>query len=91
LKPLALSNKDPKKPEYQMVTKDLVYVNDVSAFLLHIIKERGLNPAEAIVRIGCDGGAGSFKVLVNIFDPSISEPEKQGNLLTGFSPASFRE
>jgi hypothetical protein len=68
---------------YELQKKDLVYVNDVSDFILHIIRERSLDPAEAVVRIGCDGGGGSFKVICNIFDPSLLDQEKKGHLLTG--------
>jgi hypothetical protein len=78
-------SQDVKKAHYELVGKDLVYVNDVSEFILHIIRERGLNPAESLVRVGTDGGGGSFKVICNIFDASKVETEKKGHILTGFT------
>ena len=35
-----------------------------------------------LVRLSLDGGGGSFKVVVNIFDPE-SMDAKQGELMTG--------
>ena len=35
-----------------------------------VCKTRGLDPTKAVVRVGMDGGQGSFKVVVNIYDPA---------------------
>lgn len=75
--------KDPKKPNWVTKKKDLVFVNDTSAFILHIIKERGLDPSTAMMRVGTDGGSGSFKVVCNVFDPDQIENQKRGQLHTG--------
>ena len=42
----------------------------------HIIAERGLDREKVLIRVGLDGGQGSFKVIVSIFetdcDPDIT-------------------
>ena len=71
------------------VDKDLVFLKDPAAFVDHIVKERGLDKDQVIVRVGLDGGQGSFKVMVSIFetgyDPEISfsKSEGPGSRLTG--------
>ena len=71
--------------------KDLVFLKDPEAFFDHIIAERGLDREKVLIRVGLDGGQGSFKVIVSIFetdyDPEItfSEKEGPGNRLTGSS------
>ena len=35
---------------------------------MNIISERALNPYNTIVRVSIDGGGGSLKICVNIFD-----------------------
>jgi hypothetical protein len=42
---------------------------------------RGLDPSTTIVRVGTDGGGGSFKVIANIFDPE--KKQKKGEFDTG--------
>ena len=44
---------------------------------------RGIDPSKMLVRLSLDGGGGSFKVVVNIFDPE-SMDAKQGELMTGW-------
>ena len=71
--------------------KDLVYLKDPQAFFDHIVAERGLDREKVMARVGLDGGQGSFKVVVSIFetdyDPEItfSEKEAPGTRLTGSS------
>ena len=69
--------------------KDLVFLKDPQAFFDHIVEERGLDREKLLVRVGLDGGQGSFKVVVSIFetdyDPEITFTEKEGpgSRLTG--------
>ena len=71
--------------------KDLVFLKDPKEFFDHIIAERGLDREKVLIRVGLDGGQGSFKVIVSIFetdyDPDItfSTKEGPGNRLTGSS------
>ena len=71
------------------VVKDLVFLKDPAAFVDHIVEERGLERDQVMVRVGLDGGQGSFKVVVSIFetgfDPEISfsKSEGPGSRLTG--------
>ena len=46
-------------------------VADASDYVQHLIKLRGLDPAKTLVRLGLDGGGGSLKILVSVFDPTI--------------------
>ena len=73
-----------KKSVTSTVMLDLVYVKDPVAFIDHVIKKRGLNRKKVLVRLGLDGGQGSFKVVASIFETD-SDPKKEdpGNLLTG--------
>ena len=41
-----------------------------------------MDPATTLVRISNDGGGGSFKVIVNLFDPEVEE-KKAGECLSG--------
>ena len=50
------------------VDRNLVFVKDSSNFVMNIIRERALNPYNTIVRVSIDGGGGSLKICVNIFD-----------------------
>ena len=79
-----------KKSVTSNVMLDLVYLKDPVAFIEHVIKERGLDKEKVLVRIGLDGGQGSFKVVASVFetdyDPEItfaSKKEGPGNRLTG--------
>ena len=78
--------KDEKKTAVEL---DLLYLKDPPAFIEHVIKERGLDRDKVLVRVGMDGGQGSFKVVASIFetdyDPEItlSSKEGPGTRLTG--------
>ena len=71
---------------------DLVYLEDTEAFITHVIGERGLDAERVIVRVGLDGGGGSFKVTASIFETTFQEVEEttfqeveesEGDKLTG--------
>ena len=66
------------------VDLDLVYLEDVEAFITYVIDERGLDAERVIVRVGLDGGGGSFKVTASIFETNFHEVEEtSGDKLTG--------
>ena len=44
-------------------------MQDTSSFILELIKQRGLEPLSAFVRLSLDGGGGFMKVIVNVFSP----------------------
>ena len=52
----------------KVVSKDLVYVQETSAFIMDLIKQRSLDLFSTFVRISMDGGGGLLKVIVNVFD-----------------------
>ena len=62
--------KNTKKVETYMTTKSICHVENTSDYVNHLIKQRGLDPNKTLVRIGLDGGGGSLKIMVSIFDPS---------------------
>jgi hypothetical protein len=66
---LELKKKVGKKIVTYKEDKDVVYVNDVNGLVQHVMKERSLDPAKTLVRIGLDGGGGSLKVIASIFEP----------------------
>ncbi len=51
------------------LSKNLVFIQDTSAFILKLIQERNLNPLTAFVRISLDGGRSFLKVILNVSDP----------------------
>ena len=57
------------KVNFQAVEKDLVYVNNISSLIFHICEQRSLDPLKSMVRVGIDGGGGSLKMIMNIFEP----------------------
>ena len=69
----------------------MIFEKDPKAFFDHIIAERGLDREKVLVRVGLDGGQGSFKVIVPIFEtdyePDITFSTKEGldKRLTGSS------
>ena len=71
---------------------DLVYVNNPTVFIDHIIEKRGLDKEKVLVRVGLDEGQGSFKVVVSIFetdyDPEVTfrKSEGPGKRLKGSNP-----
>ena len=52
-----------------ILNRSLVFVQDTSAFILHLINERKLDPASTLVRVSLDSGGSFMKVIVNVFDP----------------------
>ena len=52
----------------EKVERNLVFVKDSSDFVKNIVSERALNPYNIIVRVSINGGGGSLKICVNIFD-----------------------
>ena len=63
--------KETKVYETYVSAKRVCHVADASDYVQHLIKLRGLDPAKTLVRLGLDGGGGSLKVLVSVFDPTI--------------------
>ena len=69
--------------------RDLVYIKEPAKFIEHIILDQGLSKEKLMVRVGLDGGQGTFKVVVSIFetdyDPEVTFKlkERPGNRLTG--------
>ena len=49
-------------------------MKDTKQFLELVVKERNLNPDSAVFRVVPDGGGGTFKVMVSVFDVN-SDPE----------------
>ena len=50
--------------------KRICHVANTSEYIMHLIKLRGLDPAKTLVRLGLDGGGGSLKILVSVFQPT---------------------
>ena len=50
------------------IPRDVLYVKSTSDFINEIVRQRGLDPTTAFVRISLDGGGGFLKVIVNVFD-----------------------
>ena len=71
------------------VMLDLAYVTNPTKFIEHIIEEQGLDKNKVLVRVWLDGGQGSFKVVVSIFETdydleiTFSTSEGAGTRLTG--------
>ena len=57
----------------EAIIRDLVYIKNPSDLILHIIKERGINPCVGFVKVSLDGGGGFLKVVVNVFEEQESE------------------
>ena len=57
--------------------REVVHVKVASDFVLHIIWARGMDPAKTLVRIGLDGGGGSFKIMISIADAEGNEAEEE--------------
>ena len=58
-----------KKEVKKLVTKNLTQVPDPTALILHHCELSDLGVMKAIVRIGIDGGQGSLKIIMSLFDP----------------------
>ena len=52
-----------------VLNRNLVYVQNTSTFVMHLISKRMLNPENTLVRISLDSGGSFMKVIVNVFDP----------------------
>ena len=79
-------NKKRDKKVLVKETKDVAIVKNTKGFLDRVVSERGLNPDTAVMRVVPDGGGGSFKVMVSIFDGNFDPEvtwEEQGDLNTG--------
>ena len=63
------------KTETVWKEKDIVFPKDTSALIQHGIRERGLDPTKAIVRINMDFGQEFLKCTASIFDPSTPVPD----------------
>ena len=57
---------------FETVEKDLVFVKDSSALNEHICSIRGLEQDKVLVRVGIDGGQGSLKIIMNVFDREVN-------------------
>ena len=76
-------NTDKDKKVLVKETKDVAIVKNTKGFLDRVVSERGLNPETAVMRVVPDGGGGSFKVIVSVFnDPDVTW-EIGGDLNTG--------
>ena len=56
---------------------DLVYVKDLDVFITHVISERELDAEKVLVRVGLDGGGGSFKVTASIFETKFHQNQTE--------------
>ena len=65
-----------KKKVLKKVKREVLICNDVPALALFLIQERELND-NAIVKIGLDGGRGSFKICMSIHDKNEKELEDE--------------
>ena len=66
-----------KKVVTEEVEKEVVYVKDTSDFLTHILHQRRMDPAKSLIRIGLDGGKGSFKVMASVCDAEEEAEEEE--------------
>ena len=67
-----------------MEDKEVVHVKDAVKFVKEILRRRGLDPNDYIIKAGADAGNGSFKMMVSICPKSAEASTKAGDLLTGF-------
>ena len=69
----------------ELCQRDIVFVKDIQSFILNIMEQRKLDPKQAFVRVGIDGGGGFLKVCVSIFEPDELKnlTENSGNLGSG--------
>ena len=49
---------------------DICHASDASEYIQYLLKLRGLDPKKTLVRLGLDGGRGSLKIMVSVFDPT---------------------
>ena len=79
---LDFMGKDENKEDIP-VQLDLVYLEDTEAFITYVIGERDLDEDKVIVRVGLDGGQGSFKVVGSIFETTSHLVDTPGEKLAG--------
>ena len=60
--------KSSNKVAENRVELDLVYVKHLVKFINHVIEEQDFDKSKVLVRLGLDGGQGSFKVVASIFE-----------------------
>ena len=65
------TGKKTKVVETYVSSRSICHATNTSDYIQHLIKIRGLDPARTMVRLGIDGGGGSLKILVSIFDPTV--------------------
>ena len=74
------------KGKYKVVDKiqkDVVFVPEPWELIKKICEHRKLNPYNCLIRVGIDGGQGSLKVIMNIFNPEELQSEKRNMKNTG--------
>ena len=65
-------------------TKNVAIVKDTKRYLELVVRERNLNPNTVVFRVVPDGGGGTFKVMVSVFDGNCdSELTFQLNVVLG--------
>ena len=52
----------------EVIVRDLVYIKNPSNLILHITRERGINPCVGFVGVSLDGGGGFLKIVANVFE-----------------------
>ena len=62
--------KKTKVAETYTESKQVCHVKSASDYINHLIKQRGLDPTTALIRVGIDGGGGSLKLCVSVIDPA---------------------
>ena len=77
-----------KKTEYETKNVDVTIVKDARALVEEVMVARGLKPETLMCRAVIDGGQGSLKICLSVFDrntnPQVSSSqEAQGEKLTG--------
>ncbi|XP_047142377.2 uncharacterized protein LOC124816737 [Hydra vulgaris] len=68
-----------KKELSTNVSRDLVYVFQLTELLKFVMTYRKQNPYQTLIRIGIDSGGGSLKVICNLFDPEKERCEDQSS------------
>ena len=72
---------EPQKPVKKVVTemqdKDVLFVNDIKPYFANVFNKRGILPAKGLIRIGLDGGKGSFKVMASVCKGEEEEAEEE--------------
>ncbi|XP_065661298.1 uncharacterized protein LOC136084686 [Hydra vulgaris] len=63
------------------VSRDLVYVCQLTELLNFVMTSRKQNPFQTLIRIGIDSGGGSLKVICNLFDPEKERSKFSWNIL----------